>query len=671
MLRLCGTKADAVLRAAKHSYMQVCLGAAMMSGYWTVSFFIPELAGFAELAAIGFLPEAIIVGVVVFLWLGVSRKGGITWQSAGKVPGKKPGQEPGQFVGRAIFRPPFLPDFPSAPEAAAGEAVPERDDSRSLRSRIQNLIKAGDPLQAESVMLRAVSRGKTVNVYCYGTLIAALAKAGHLEKAEGWLNHLIDSNAQRPNKICMNIMITACAKRGLAARAEYWLRRMIELEVYPDLVSFNAMIDACARHEDYRRAESWLEDMGSHGVQPDVVSYNSVIDACARAGEVDRAEQWLGRMRESGIQPDQVCYGAVLHACAKVKDPQRALVWMKRMIEAGTEPDTISYSTVITTCVNHGYLGDAEHWFDRMLRMKVQPSVGTLCTVLQAIAEVRDADRLEALITRMEATSQPCRGMFFEAITRACAKDGRAELQKVADMWVARMAQAGVALDGANFSHMVYACAKAGDVAGADKWVERMRSSGVEPDIYTYNALVGACARTGNGAGTEEWLHRMEKAGVRPNHQTYNTVLNAFAKTGSLEAAERCLDAMPRRGVQPDVINYCTVVHACARANEPLRAERCVERLREELRKGFVHNKDKIADGCYKLMIKAWARAEQPDKSARWLTILIEDGIVPSASNYLEVIQGYIRARDVTAACEWQTRMVDAGFKYLPPRTAT
>merc|ERR1719480_303152 len=87
-------------------------------------------------------------------------------------------------------------------------------------------------------------------------------------------------------------MIHACLKAGDLDRAQKWFDHMVE---QPGLQSANfcGILSACMKLGQHTLVESWFERLHSLGIPAQVLHYNTVISACGRAGRAGRAEEWL------------------------------------------------------------------------------------------------------------------------------------------------------------------------------------------------------------------------------------------------------------------------------------------------------------------------------------------------------------------------------------------
>jgi len=102
--------------------------------------------------------------------------------------------------------------------------------------------------------------------------------------------------------VSYSALIHACVKAGDVDRAEKWFQHMRKAGVQANTVSYSILLNVCAKAGNFTRAEIWLETMYDDGVAPNVVCYNNVIDACAKAGRPDRAEVWLRRLTGEDVE---------------------------------------------------------------------------------------------------------------------------------------------------------------------------------------------------------------------------------------------------------------------------------------------------------------------------------------------------------------------------------
>jgi len=65
--------------------------------------------------------------------------------------------------------------------------IKEDDLVTGLLGRLQVAAKAGDTDVAEAAMEKILATGTKPSLVCYGSLISAFAKAGHVKRAEHWL----------------------------------------------------------------------------------------------------------------------------------------------------------------------------------------------------------------------------------------------------------------------------------------------------------------------------------------------------------------------------------------------------------------------------------------------------------------------------------------------------
>eukprot|EP00913_Durusdinium_trenchii_P006562 g6165.t1 len=193
---------------------------------------------------------------------------------------------------------------------------------------IGSCFKNGDLDLARSWWDVMVASGIKPNRVTYNILISSCAKMRDAAGAEKWmcetLYRLLYGSHQcicqdwrsgicrklvwahggewAADSVVYNSMINACAKAGDIERADHWLERMLQAGVKPDDKTYNSLMHAC----DVNSANMWFSALLSKGHTPSTITYNCMVSTFTQAGAVDLAMEWLLRMLKEGCQPDAV-----------------------------------------------------------------------------------------------------------------------------------------------------------------------------------------------------------------------------------------------------------------------------------------------------------------------------------------------------------------------------
>merc|ERR1719235_1731302 len=155
--------------------------------------------------------------------------------------------------------------------------------------------------------------GIEANVFSYGSVIHACAKAGEAERAEAWLAEMLRCGV-KANAVTCNTVINAWAKAGRLDRAEEWVSRLGNMGVKSDVITYNTLVTAYAKKGDTAMAEKWMLTMTEAGHAPNRVTYLAVMQAHSRAGRPRDVERFLSEMMRRRVQPDERCLTALVLA---------------------------------------------------------------------------------------------------------------------------------------------------------------------------------------------------------------------------------------------------------------------------------------------------------------------------------------------------------------------
>eukprot|EP00887_Chlorella_sp_A99_P002584 scaffold6.g2584.t1 len=113
-----------------------------------------------------------------------------------------------------------------------------------------------------------------------------------------------------------------------------------------------------------------------------------------------------------------------------------------------------------------------------------------------------------------------------------------------------------------------------------------MKRHGFRPGVRDYTAIISACGRCGQVQAAIDLRAEMEAAGVELNRHTYLALLNTFSEAGRLQAAREVFDEMSQR-YRPDEFSYAALINCyrhLRRRQVPADADRQLLALLEDAR---------------------------------------------------------------------------------------
>jgi pentatricopeptide repeat domain-containing protein 1 len=441
-----------------------------------------------------------------------------------------------------------------------------------------------------------------------------------------------------PNVYTFGSLMNACARAGNVPKARRVLRDMYQdYGVRPNAVVYHAAVKACDRATSPQPDVAWqlLAEAREIGLALSVVGYNTAMSAAARAGHVQEAVALLDLMNTSGDdplvpQPDAVTYGTVLAVFERAGEWQQLMTFSDRMQAEGHALDGMAITSILHACQHLGLAAEARHYLERM------KSVGPY--------------RRQTAGSQVAGSRAPIQGpdavAYLLAIS-ACARGGEWQegIQLLADYDLH-----GGSADVAVYTAAVRGCELAGEFAAALTLVERMRQLRIEPNEMTFAAVMGACATACARAKDEQArqvpLHKAlrllrvlkkDPSTIDPNIQIYNAAIRAAAESLQMEQAFRLVDDVKAQGLEANVVTFGTLMSAAERAGSLDGVSRVFQRMREA---GVEAN-----EVVYGAALSCCRKAGDAERALLLLRKMIRDGLTVNIVTFNTVLTAQVEVK--------------------------
>ncbi|GFP99625.1 putative pentatricopeptide repeat-containing protein at3g16890 mitochondrial [Phtheirospermum japonicum] len=277
------------------------------------------------------------------------------------------------------------------------------------------------------------------------------------------------------------------------------------------------------------------------------------------------------------------------------------------------------------------------------------------------------------------------------------------------------------------YNILIHGVCKAGVVDEALRLVKQMESLGYSPNVFTYTILIDGYFNSKKIDEAFSVLERMKTRNVRPNDATYRTIINgAFCNLPPFEAFELLLSRWVNNDLNLPKVVYDSIVYCLCENSLPKQVvtffrisdergyvpdssisnivitclvkglldldEICrvfdffIERgVKVDLRTCLAHvenlyksRRDEmgnrylswiIEEGLvtnvfsYNMVIDCYCKAKMMDKAIETFRAMSKMGIFPNLVTFNTLIAGYCKGRDVTKAREMLIMLLDCGFK--------
>uniref|UniRef100_A0A1J3I837 Pentatricopeptide repeat-containing protein n=1 Tax=Noccaea caerulescens TaxID=107243 RepID=A0A1J3I837_NOCCA len=254
------------------------------------------------------------------------------------------------------------------------------------------------------------------------------------------------------------------------------------------------------------------------------------------------------------------------------------------------------------------------------------------------------------------------------------------------------MVKHGVSLNAKTFNVLIHGYCLEGKLDDAVAMIERMVSEfKVNPDNVTYNTILKAMSKKGRLNDVKELLLDMKKHGLVPNKDTYNNLVYGYCKLGSLKEAFQIVELMKQTNNLPDLCTYNMLMNGLCNAGSIREALELIEEMKELKLLPDVVSYNTLIDGCFELGLSSEAmklmdqmenhgvkpnqvthnislkwlcKEEKMEEVTRKVKELVEvHGFAPDIVTYHTLINGYLKAGDLSGALEMMREMGKKGIK--------
>jgi pentatricopeptide repeat protein len=215
-------------------------------------------------------------------------------------------------------------------------------------------------------------------------------------------------------------------------------------------------------------------------------------------------------------------------------------------------------------------------------------------------------------------------------------------------------------------------------IVKATELFQYMSAVGVAPTIITYNSLLKVYMRHGpglspnhkdkdknNNNNNNQWVRdclqllreateRADAGELRPGPDriTYNTVLTALIHSQHYQKRHLCMSVfleMCQRGILPDHITYDSLMNMYLHRNDPQAVEAIFRKMQESYKRNG-HQLLKVKSESYSLLLRAWSKAGNPEKTVDAISEMTEQyerGELtrsPTLTDFHAVIRSWLRS---------------------------
>lgn len=328
--------------------------------------------------------------------------------------------------------------------------------------------------------------------------------------------------------------------------------------------------------------------------------YSKLISVMGKEGQTRMAMWLFSEMRSSGCRPDTSVYNALITAHLHSKDKTKALA-------------------------------KAVGYFDKMKGIeRCKPNIVTYNILLRAFAQARNVEQVNSLFKDLDESIISPDIYTYNGVMDAYGKNGMIREMEVV--------------------------------------LSRMKSNQCKPDIITFNLLIDSYGKRQEFDKMEQVFKSLLRSKERPTLPTFNSMIINYGKARLLEKAEDVFRKMTSMGYAPSFITYESLIMMYGFCDCISRARHMFDKLVESGKELKVSTLNAMLDvycmngmpmeanelfesaksirvvpdtSTYKLLYKAYTKANMKELLGKLLKHMDRAGIVPNKWFFLEALGAF------------------------------
>lgn len=325
--------------------------------------------------------------------------------------------------------------------------------------------------------------------------------------------------------------------------------------------------------------------------------YSKLISVMGKKGQTRMAMWLFSEMRNSGCRPDTSVYNSLIAAHLHAKDKDKALV-------------------------------KALAYFDKMKGTdRCKPNVVTYNILLRAFAQARNIDQVNALFKDLD--------------------------------------ESVISPDVYTYNGVMDAYGKNGMIKEMESVLSRMKINGCKPDIITFNLLIDSYGRKQQFDKMEQVFKSLLQSKERPTLPTFNSMIINYGKARLRDRAESVFQKMIAMKYTPSPVTYESLIMVYGFCDCVSKARNIFEEMVQSENEVKVSSLNAMldvycmnglhmeADGIleyahslqvqpnlstYKLLYRAYTRANMKELVQKLLKHMDRDGIIPNKKFFVDAL---------------------------------
>ncbi|KAF3330695.1 pentatricopeptide repeat-containing protein [Carex littledalei] len=320
----------------------------------------------------------------------------------------------------------------------------------------------------------------------------------------------------------------------------------------PDIISYNTLLNGLCRAGQVVLARRLFEQIP----EPNVISYTTLIRGYCSNNLPEQAIEVFDKMTAAGLKPNKITYNTLIQGFCEA----RRMDLVKQVMEAnlGFNPDTCTFNILIASYLTMGRINEAVKVFDRMPEMCVKRDSASYSTIMRALCEVSEFQKVEMLVDELlekevfkqKGVCVPLMAAYNPVLEYLC----RYGKTNKARMLMRQLLDRRAKVDIVAFKTVILGHCRERDFKEGHDLLLSMIKRDMVPDEEVYITLINGYLQMEKWHYAWEVLERMLNSGHRPRTEVFHLVLAGLLKKDELsKEVGRLIEVMLERNIRQNL----------------------------------------------------------------------------------------------------------------------
>ncbi|GAA0184050.1 hypothetical protein LIER_31362 [Lithospermum erythrorhizon] len=367
--------------------------------------------------------------------------------------------------------------------------------------------------------------------------------------------------------------------------------------------------------EELGKTDKWLQCLE--------IVYCAIIN-----GQVFR---WMQKQR--WYIADNGVYSKLISVMGKNGQSRMAMWLFSEMRNSGCRPDTSVYNALITAHLHSKdkvkALAKAMGYFEKMKTMeRSPPNVVTYNILLRAFAQAKEVDQVNALFKDLyESTITP--DIFtFNGVMDAYGKNG---MIREMESLLAQMKSLQLKPNIITFNFLIDSYGKKQEFEKMEQVFKSLLRSKEKPTLPTFNSMITNYGKARLREKAELVYQKMIDLKYNPSFITYECLIVMYGHCDCVSKAREIYDMVSESGKEKKVSTLNAILEVYCMNGLPGEADLLFENVHSN--KTFP-----VGSSTYKLLYKAYTKADMKELLRKLLKCMDRDGIIPNKKFFLHAL---------------------------------